>query len=159
MFRFHFSRFSGRVILSLTAAAIMGCAGATPTYEGPRKPAAEVAIASGDVRVRILKIDSKNVRGSAFEILPGDHQIDYKVVFMGEEIGGAFEGMRRTCYANAKFIADAGQEYRAMRVSKKGKTKDTAGATFFQHDFGVYLQNYTTGEALPDAMSEMKCGT
>jgi hypothetical protein len=146
-------------IATLVAGWLVGCAGATPNYPGPRRAPSEVAIISSDVRVKIVKIDGRKVNGGTFEVLPSEHQIHTRITFLGDEILNGMKGMRRTCYADAKFIADAGQEYRIMRVSKKGKVRNVPGGLNYQHDWGVYLQNQTSGESLPDAMSEMSCGS
>jgi len=146
------------VVAGFVAALLVSCAGATPTYEGPRKPPAEVAIISVDVRVKIVKLDGRKVNGGSYEVLPGEHRVDVKITFLGEEISGGLVGLRRTCYANAKFIADPGQEYRVMRISKQGKKRDVPGFMQYTHDWGASLQNLTTGEHMQEAMSEMSCG-
>ncbi|MBW2267371.1 MAG: hypothetical protein JRH16_02250 [Deltaproteobacteria bacterium] len=140
-------------LVGFTAALLVGCAGPTPTYPGPRKAPSEVAIVSGDVKVKIIKIDGTKVNGGAFEVLPGEHHVDVKITFLGEEISSYHKGKRKTCYADAKFIADPGQKYRAMRSSKRGK-----GGYLSTQKYDAWLQNITTGERLDDAMSEMNCG-
>jgi hypothetical protein len=99
----------GRVsIATLVAGWLVGCAGATPNHPGPRGAPSEVAIISPDVKLKIIKLDGLKVNGGSHEVLPGEHQVDVRVVFLGEESMSGLVGLRETCYANAKFFADAG---------------------------------------------------
>ena len=148
----------GVALAALVAACLVGCAGPTPNYPGPRKAPSEVAIIGPEAKVKIVKLDGRKVNGGSHEVLPGEHDVDVKIVFLGEESMGGLVGLRETCHANAKFIADAGQEYRIARVFKKGGVRDVPGAFQYNHAYGVLLKNVTTGETIPDAMSEMNCG-
>lgn len=152
-----FSSMQVALMLAFVATLLVGCAGTTRMYEGGPKAPNEVSIISTDVRVRALEVDGRRVTGSSYEVLPGEHSVNVKITFLGDEVSSGLTGLRRTCTADAKFIADGGQEYRVMRVSKKGKQSGGGGAFGYTHEWGVYLQNMTSGETIEDAMSQMNC--
>jgi hypothetical protein len=147
------------LITTLVCTWLTACAGATLNYPGPRRAPSEVAIISPDVKLKIIKLDGRKVNGGSHEVLPGEHRVDVRIVFLGEESMSGLVGLRETSYANAKFVADAGQKYRISRVFKKGQVKDAPSMMFYGHDYGVVLKNSSTGEIIPDAMSEMSCGS
>lgn len=148
-----------RALLGLLAAIFFTGCGTTAvmTYPEPRREPSEVSMLSGQVRVKILKIDGKTVDGKAFELLPGEHRVRVKITFRGEDIAVAFKGMRRSCKANAKFVAEPGIEYRIVQVSKSGKTRANLTTLSFAHSFGIELRDETNDEVIPDAMSPMSC--
>jgi len=145
-------------LMGLALALLTSCANApTQLYSGERRSPSEVALVASTTRVKILKIDGRSVKGTRFEALPGEHQIDFKVVFFGEEVTDRWKGMRATCTANVRFIAEPGVEYHIRKLSKKGKAFDRQHWTFFRHAFGTMLTNVTDDEDMPDAVSEMRC--
>lgn len=148
------------IIAALIAALLLvGCGGgATMMYAGPRKPPSEVVLLTTEVRVKLLKVDGKKVSSSKLELLPGEHRVDVKVTFLGEEINDTFKDMRRSCTANAKFIAEPGIEYRIAKISESGKVRENVTTLMFGHEFGLEVRDVTNDESIPDAMSPMKCG-
>src|SRR3990172_6338792 len=98
------------------------CGGVAPVYPGPRRPAQEVVTLTSEASIRITGIDGRELSGRGFELLPGEHRVDFRIVFRGEEFSDTevFQGMRRSCLADAKFIGEAGVAYRLVKISKRG---------------------------------------
>lgn len=142
--------------------ASLGCE--TPiAYPGPRRPPSEVARLTCDGSIRILGVDGREFSTRELEILPGAHRVDLKVVFRSEELGGNFANtdMRRSCRADAKFIAEPGVNYRLIKLSKKRgviRKPTERTKTYYDHDFGVLLIDEQLGDVIPDAVSDLNCG-
>lgn len=145
--------------LGLVALLFTGCAGGpTQWYAGPARTPEEVALITSSTHAKITKLDGREVHGGSYEVLPGEHTIHVKVVFLPDEISGAPTGARETCVADARFIAGPGQHYEIVRISGQGQLGDRLDGVDYDSDWGVVLQNTTSGEVLSEAMSEMNCG-
>ena len=141
---------------------IAACGGLTPTYPGPRRPPEELATLTSEGSIRITKVDGRELSSRGLELLPGQHRVHFKIVFRGEEFTDTtvFKGMRRTCLADAKFLAEPGVAYRLVKISRRGgSAKRTLTSTSYSHRFGVELQDEGADEAIADAISELNCGS
>jgi hypothetical protein len=141
---------------------IPACGGLTPTYPGPRRSAEELATLTCEASIRMIMVDGREISSRGLELLPGEHRVHFKIVFRGEEFKDttAFKGMRRTCLADAKFIAEPGVAYRLVKISRRGGPAiRTLRWDGFRHQFGAVLMDEGAEEVIEDAVSEMNCGS
>ena len=138
------------------------CGGATRAYRGEARPPGEVVALKADASVRILEIDGRKMSGgfaSDYEVLPGVHEVSFKILFRGEDLDERFKGMRRYCVGDAKFVAEPGATYEFVKVSDRtGPGSSGIRWKSYDHDFGVVLLEQGESEPVPEAISPLSCG-
>lgn len=100
----------------LSLPILAACAGGKPLYDGPRRARQEVALLRPDARATITAVDGKEVRGNAFEVLPGQHELRFKVLLMGDDVNEVYKGLRNTTECVGAFVAEAGHTYRVDKA-------------------------------------------
>ena len=127
--------------ISIAAVSIViACASPVVTYSGPRLPETEVSILRIDGRGRILRIDDRYFNGRAFELIPGDHSVHFKIIVRGDEVPPETHGQRAIIFCDATFRAEPGHYYEIVRTdSEQANSSRTFSDARRFHEFHVHL--------------------
>ncbi len=109
-----FVRFVG-LALVLTALA---CASAKPLYPGGRRPSGEVATLKMVTNGAITRINGRELEGRHYELLPGEYDIDFRIIVQGSEVHSAMKGraIRETFVCATRIALEKGRDYEIERA-------------------------------------------
>lgn len=141
---------------------VFGCGGTIRAYGGDPRPPGEVATLTGEPSIRILEVDGHPTFGRSYEIVPGVHQVSFKVVFRGDEFEDtvAFKDLRKSCLGDAKFVAEPGVACRLVKISRSRRpAKSGIRGIRHRHEFGVALRDEGEAEPIPEAIAPLNCGS
>jgi hypothetical protein len=134
----------------VTALATLGCAAGRQLYPGATLPPDRVALVAESSEVSVERIDGKRVRGSEWEILPGDHRLAVETLASANvnvpEFGQSGRiVVRARC--EIEFRADAGRRYAPMRSGGLRGTEPESA----EGDLRIWLEDERGGRAAEKA--------
>ena len=134
----------------VTALATLGCAAGRQLYPGATLPPDRVALVAESSEVSVERIDGKRVRGSEWEILPGDHKMAVATIAAGNVNLPEFQQPGRITVrvrCEIEFRADAGRRYMATRSGGlRGIEPESA-----EGDLRIWLEDERGGRAAEKA--------
>jgi hypothetical protein len=138
-------------LLSIVSIAIsLGCASNPAIYPGPRRPAEEVATILAGRGLTFLKINTRELGETEYELLPSTYTLQFQAIVRLEELGGELgrfmEGRRRDLLCKVTLKAVAGHTYEFSRDAPKnmGRDRNVEGTTT-RHAIEVYITDTTEG--------------
>lgn len=140
----------------------LSCASASPLYTGDRRPRDEVGVLKMATNGAITKIGDHKLEGRAYELLPGDYSIEFRVILPLDEIDPGLRGLRRTGRCKSRVVIQAAREYQIVRskprsplVASGERQRAGEGTTTYFH-FSVEVVEVDL-DGKPISSEEVRC--